>query len=71
MKNIFTTLLMTILAVSVFSCKQDSDKEEKETPTKTSVIENYNISLLLDLSDRISIDKNGYRRRDAKSDHPS
>lgn len=58
MKNISKTIVMTALLVSVFSCKQDSDKEEKEIPTKTSVIENYNISLLLDLSDRISIDKN-------------
>ena len=58
MRNIFTTLLMTILTVSVFSCKDDSAKNEKEISTKTPVAENYNISLLLDLSDRISIDKN-------------
>jgi hypothetical protein len=58
MKNISKTIIITALLVSFFSCKHDSDKEEKEIPTKTSVIENYNISLLLDLSDRISIDKN-------------
>jgi hypothetical protein len=58
MKNISKTIIMTVLLVSVFSCKQDSDKEEKEISAKTPVAENYNISLLLDLSDRISIDKN-------------
>lgn len=58
MKNISKTIIIAALVVSVFSCKQDSDKEEKEIITKMSVIENYNISLLLDLSDRISIDKN-------------
>lgn len=46
-----------LLLISIFSCKQESDKE-KEVLTKSPVSENYNISILLDLSDRISLKKN-------------
>lgn len=49
---------MTVLLIFVFSCKKDSDKDEKEVTAKTSTTENYNLSLLLDLSDRISLQKN-------------
>ncbi|MEO8239848.1 MAG: hypothetical protein ABI576_17220 [Flavobacterium sp.] len=57
MKNILKTFVL-LLFVSAFSCKQDSDKEEKEVLPKNPVVENYNISILLDLSDRISLEKN-------------
>lgn len=57
MKNILKTFAL-LLFVSAFSCKQDSDKEEKEVLPKNPVVENYNISILLDLSDRISLEKN-------------
>lgn len=49
---------MSLLLVTTFSCKQDTEKDEKEVSTKTPVPENYNISILLDLSDRISLKKN-------------
>jgi hypothetical protein len=58
MKNIFKTIILTALLVTSFSCKQDSNKEEKEVLTKPPLTENYNISILLDLSDRISLEKN-------------
>lgn len=61
MKNILTLMAMFLLLVSAFSCKKDSDKEEKkekEISTKSPASENYNISILLDLSDRISLKKN-------------
>jgi hypothetical protein len=58
MKNLLTTIGMSLLLVSTFSCKRDSDKDEKEVLTKSPVVENYNISILLDLSDRISLKKN-------------
>jgi len=58
MKNTLKTLAIFLLLVSTFSCKQDSDKEEKEIANKTPAVENYNISILLDLSDRISLAKN-------------
>lgn len=57
MKNILKTFAL-LLFVSVFSCKQDSDKEEKEVLPKSPIVENYNISILLDLSDRISLEEN-------------
>jgi len=57
MKNILKTFAL-FLFVSAFSCKQDSDKEEKEVLPKSPIVENYNISILLDLSDRISLEKN-------------
>lgn len=58
MKNVLTIMAMSLLFVFIFSCKQDSHKEEKEVPLKSPVSENYNISILLDLSDRISLQKN-------------
>lgn len=58
MKNILKTFVISLLFVSAFSCKPDADKNEKETVTKNPVAENYNISILLDLSDRISLGKN-------------
>ncbi|MCD0464923.1 hypothetical protein [Flavobacterium sp. ENC] len=58
MKNVLKTLAVSLLFVSAFSCKPDGDKDEKETVTKKPVAENYNISILLDLSDRISLQKN-------------
>jgi hypothetical protein len=58
MKNISNTILMVILLVSVFSCKQDTDKEDNEVSIKKPIVENYNISILIDLSDRISLKKN-------------
>jgi hypothetical protein len=58
MKNISKTILMVILLVSVFSCKQDTDKEDNEVSIKKPIVENYNISILIDLSDRISLKKN-------------
>ncbi|TCN59835.1 hypothetical protein D0809_07900 [Flavobacterium circumlabens] len=58
MKNILKTFALSLLFISAFSCKKDSDKNEKETVTKKPVAENYNISILLDLSDRISLEKN-------------
>jgi hypothetical protein len=51
-------MAISLLLVSTFSCKKDSDKEEKEVSVKSPVSENYNISILLDLSDRISLKKN-------------
>ncbi|WP_083693130.1 hypothetical protein [[Flexibacter] sp. ATCC 35103] len=59
MKNILPIMAMSLLLVFSVSCKQESDKEaEKESETKSPVSENYNISILLDLSDRISLEKN-------------
>lgn len=58
MKSIFKTILMVILLVSVFSCKQESDKEENEISIKKPGAENFNLSILIDLSDRISLKKN-------------
>ena len=58
MKNIFKLMLLFLLSVSVFSCKKDSEEEKTEIAPKTKTSENYNISILLDLSDRISLQKN-------------
>lgn len=58
MKRILHIMAISLLLVSTFSCKKDSDKEEKEVSVKSPVSENYNISILLDLSDRISLKKN-------------
>lgn len=58
MQSIFKSILMAILLVSFFSCKQDSDKEENEVSIKKPVAENFNLSILIDLSDRISLKKN-------------
>ncbi|MBP1221645.1 hypothetical protein [Flavobacterium sp. 1355] len=51
-------IIPAILLLFITSCKQESDKEEKEVITKNPAAENYNISILLDLSDRISLKKN-------------
>ena len=58
MKNTFTLIAMSFLVISTFSCKKESDKDETEVAVKNTVSEDYNISLLLDLSDRISLEKN-------------
>lgn len=61
MKNTFTLIALSFLLFSTFSCKKESDKEETEETeiaTKNKVSEDYNISILLDLSDRISLKKN-------------
>lgn len=58
MKNTFTLIAISFLVISTFSCKKESDKEETEVAVKNTVSEDYNISLLLDLSDRISLEKN-------------
>ncbi|WP_264530939.1 hypothetical protein [Flavobacterium sp. N502540] len=58
MKNNLTLMAILVLLTSIFSCKQESDKGEKETSSKNTISENYNISILLDLSDRISLEKN-------------
>jgi len=49
---------MLLLSILFFSCKEESKTKNKETSTKSSVSEDYNISLLVDLSDRISLKKN-------------
>ncbi|MEO8254969.1 MAG: hypothetical protein ABI554_11345 [Flavobacterium sp.] len=58
MKNILKVTAMSLLLVLTISCKNDSDKEEKKIAVKSPAEENYNISILLDLSDRISLQKN-------------
>ncbi|MEN2401500.1 hypothetical protein GKZ90_0017040 [Flavobacterium sp. MC2016-06] len=69
MKNILKTFAISLLLISTFSCKQEADNDKKEVSIKSPPAENYNISILLDLSDRISLDKNPnptmeYYRRD-------
>lgn len=51
-------IIPAILLLFITSCKQESDKKEKKVITKNPATENYNISILLDLSDRISLKKN-------------
>lgn len=51
-------MTMSLLLILFFSCKEEPKNEEKEAVTKNPVTENYNISILLDLSDRISVKKN-------------
>jgi hypothetical protein len=58
MKNTLLKISMSLLLVLFFSCKEENKKEAKETAVKNSVSENYNISILVDLSDRISLKKN-------------
>lgn len=58
MKNTLLKISMSLLLVVFFSCKEGPKNEEKETAVKSSVSENYNISILVDLSDRISLKKN-------------
>lgn len=58
MKNTLLKMAMSLLLILFFSCKEEPKNEEKETAVKSSVSENYNISILVDLSDRISLKKN-------------
>ncbi|PIF71608.1 hypothetical protein [Flavobacterium sp. 2] len=58
MKNTLLKFLAPLLLILFFSCKEDSKKEQKENVPKSPLSENYNISILIDLSDRISIKKN-------------
>lgn len=58
MKKTILKIVMSLLLILFFSCKEDSKTEEKETAHKSSISENYNISILIDLSDRISLKKN-------------
>ena len=57
MKSTLLKIAMSLLLILFFSCKEEKN-DEKETLTKNPVTENYNISILLDLSDRISLEKN-------------
>ncbi|MCR4032395.1 MULTISPECIES: hypothetical protein [Flavobacterium] len=58
MKNTLLKILVSLLLILFFSCKEETKKEESQNTIKTSVSENYNISILVDLSDRISLKKN-------------
>lgn len=58
MNNLIKTFVLLLVLISTFSCKQDSDTTHEEILSKNTVAENYNISILLDLSDRISLQKN-------------
>lgn len=58
MKNISKIILSLLLAIFFFSCKQDIDENEQQNEIKKPIAENYNVSILLDLSDRISLKKN-------------
>src|SRR6218665_84956 len=58
MKNTLLKISMSLLLILFFSCKEETKTIKKETSTKSSVSENYNISILVDLSDRISLKKN-------------
>ncbi|MDQ8012585.1 MAG: hypothetical protein REI96_09060 [Flavobacterium nitrogenifigens] len=58
MKNTLLKISMSLLLVLFFSCKEETKTESQETSTKSSASENYNISILVDLSDRISLKKN-------------
>ncbi|MFH6999783.1 hypothetical protein ACHRVZ_17810 [Flavobacterium sp. FlaQc-57] len=58
MKKTLLKFLAPLLLTLFFSCKDDDKKEQKEAVVKSVVSENYNISILVDLSDRISIKKN-------------
>lgn len=58
MKKTILRITMSLFLVLFFSCKEDSKIKEKKTIIKSSASENYNISILIDLSDRISLKKN-------------
>jgi hypothetical protein len=60
MKNILQIFAISLVLVSTFSCKSDDSdtKEKEEVSSKNPAAEDYNISILLDLSDRISLQKN-------------
>ena len=49
---------MSLILILLFSCKQENKNEEKQIVIKNTASENYNISILVDLSDRISLKKN-------------
>lgn len=59
MKNLYIQCIVFLAVLSIFSCKEDKEENEKTPgPANTSVIKkagdaNLNISFLLDLSDRI------------------
>jgi hypothetical protein len=55
---ILKTILVSFCLVTVSSCKQDSEKKNDKTIVNHPIHDNYNISILLDLSDRISVKKN-------------
>ncbi|KIA92719.1 hypothetical protein OA93_22870 [Flavobacterium sp. KMS] len=58
MKNIPKIIIIYLLLLSNLSCTQNSTKEKKVDSIKNETTENYNISILIDLSDRISLKKN-------------
>jgi hypothetical protein len=58
MKSTLLKIAMSLLLISFFSCKEEPKNDEKGALTKSPAAENYNISILLDLSDRISLEKN-------------
>lgn len=58
MKNIPKIIIIYLLILSNLSCTQNSTKEKKVDSIKNETTENYNISILIDLSDRISLKKN-------------
>ncbi|OXA91259.1 hypothetical protein [Flavobacterium hercynium] len=57
MKKTIKILVLTLLAISVFSCGK-TDKPENKPKATSFKGDNYNISILIDLSDRISLEKN-------------
>lgn len=63
MKNIFNLFYLFIIILFFFSCKSDDKNEDSLTKKESTEIEkkdkneNYNISILIDLSDRISTTK--------------
>lgn len=61
MKTILKIILVSFCIVSVSSCKQDSEDKNDKTIISHPIHDNYNVSILLDLSDRISIKKNPNR----------
>jgi len=58
MKNTFKIIILFLFLSIAFSCRKDNAEKEEKTTAKSPVKENYNISILLDLSDRISLQKN-------------
>lgn len=47
-------IVLLLLLMSLFSCKNNENEEKLEAPKIKDISENLNISILLDLSDRIS-----------------
>jgi len=58
MKKTLKILALTLLVISVFSCGNKTDKPENKPKATSFNSDNYNISILIDLSDRISLEKN-------------